>query len=79
MKRETKKLRGLSEKELDAVDRLSRGIVNKLLHGPMSHLRAPESAEDKRRSLNALSGMFKLEEEAGTRSKGKGGKRGGKR
>jgi len=79
MKKETKKLRDLSEKELDAVDRLSRGIVNKLLHGPMSHLRSPESAEDKRRSLSALSGMFKLEEEAGTRSKGKGGKRGGRR
>ena len=78
-KKELKKLRDLSDKELDAVDRLSRGIVNKLLHGPMSHLRSPESAEEKRRSLNTLAGMFKLEEEAGKRSKGKGGKRGQKR
>jgi glutamyl-tRNA reductase len=28
----------LSEKELEAVERLSRGIANKLLHGPIAHL-----------------------------------------
>lgn len=29
----------LTDKEMEAVERLSRGIVNKLLHGPMAHLR----------------------------------------
>jgi glutamyl-tRNA reductase len=56
-----KKLKNLSDKELEAVERLSRGIVNKLLHGPMAHLRAPEAVEDKRRTLSTLSALFKLD------------------
>ncbi len=56
-----KKLKNLSEKELEAVERLSRGIVNKLLHGPMAHLRAPEAVEDKRRTLTTLAALFKLD------------------
>lgn len=35
----TKKLSGLSDKDQEAVERLSKGIVAKLLHGPMNHLR----------------------------------------
>jgi glutamyl-tRNA reductase len=60
----TRKLSGanLNEKELEAVERLSRGIVNKLLHGPMSHLRKTESAEGKQATLKELSAMFRLEE-----------------
>lgn len=57
----SKKLKNLSDKELEAVERLSRGIVNKLLHGPMSHLRAPQNQEDKRRTLSTLSALFKLD------------------
>eukprot|EP00529_Nitzschia_sp_RCC80_P041537 CAMPEP_0113512712 /NCGR_PEP_ID=MMETSP0014_2-20120614/39479_1 /TAXON_ID=2857 /ORGANISM="Nitzschia sp." /LENGTH=218 /DNA_ID=CAMNT_0000409075 /DNA_START=985 /DNA_END=1638 /DNA_ORIENTATION=- /assembly_acc=CAM_ASM_000159 len=37
----------LTDKEMEAVERLSRGIVNKLLHGPMAHLRKTESVEGK--------------------------------
>mmetsp|Transcript_27053 Transcript_27053/g.78778 ORF Transcript_27053/g.78778 Transcript_27053/m.78778 type:complete len:563 (-) Transcript_27053:287-1975(-) len=70
----SKKLKSLSDKELEAVDRLSRGIVNKLLHGPMSHLRAPQGVDDKRRTLSTLNALFKLDEE----DKGKNGKKGGK-
>jgi len=54
----------LSEKELEAVERLSRGIVNKLLHGPMAHLRKTESIEGKQQTLKELNAMFRLEEEA---------------
>ena len=54
---------GLSDKELEAVERLSRGIVNKLLHGPMAHLRKNESVEGKQASLNEISAMFRLDEE----------------
>ena len=68
-----KKLKNLSDKELEAVERLSRGIVNKLLHGPMAHLRAPEGVDDKRRTLNTLSALFKLDE-SGQQKKGKGKK-----
>jgi glutamyl-tRNA reductase len=53
----------LNEKELEAVERLSRGIVNKLLHGPMAHLRQTESIEGKQAALKELSSMFGLEEE----------------
>ena len=53
----------LNEKELEAVERLSRGIVNKLLHGPMAHLRKTESVEGKQATLKELSAMFRLEEE----------------
>jgi len=53
----------LSQKELEAVERLSRGIVSKLLHGPMSHLRQTESIEEKQRTLKELNAMFRLEEE----------------
>jgi glutamyl-tRNA reductase len=69
-----KKLKNLSEKELDAVERLSRGIVNKLLHGPMAHLRQPESVEDKGRTLKTLSDLFGLERKPGDNNR-RGGKR----
>jgi len=51
----------LSEKELEAVERLSRGIVNKLLHGPMSHLRKAE--EGSQSAIKELNDMFQLGEE----------------
>lgn len=60
---------GLSDKELEAVERLSRGIVNKLLHGPMAHLRKNESVEGKQASLNEISAMFRLDEEEGGRGR----------
>jgi len=53
----------LTDKELEAVERLSRGIVNKLLHGPMAHLRRTESVEQKQAAVKELSAMFRLEEE----------------
>lgn len=59
----------LSEKELEAVERLSRGIVNKLLHGPMAHLRKTESIEGKQTTLKELNAMFRLEEEANGRGR----------
>jgi glutamyl-tRNA reductase len=67
LKKCTRKLSGanLNEKELEAVERLSRGIVNKLLHGPMAHLRKTESIEGKQATLKELSAMFRLEDEGG--------------
>ena len=63
----------LSERELEAVERLSRGIVSKLLHGPMAHLRKTESIEGKQTALQELNAMFRLEEDANGR--GRGGRR----
>lgn len=59
----------LTEKELEAVERLSRGIVNKLLHGPMAHLRKTESIEGKQQTLKELNAMFRLEEESNGRGR----------
>jgi glutamyl-tRNA reductase len=67
----------LSEKELEAVERLSRGIVSKLLHGPMAHLRKTESIEGKQATLKELNAMFRLDEEAS--GGGKKAKRSGNR
>lgn len=62
----TRKLAGanLTDKEMEAVERLSRGIVNKLLHGPMAHLRKTETIEGKQQTLKELNAMFRLEEES---------------
>jgi len=66
----------LSEKEMEAVERLSRGIVNKLLHGPMAHLRKTESVEGKQQTLKELNAMFRLEEdEVGRKRKAANGAR----
>lgn len=74
LKKCTKKLpNSLTDKELEAVERLSRGIVNKLLHGPMAHLRKTDSVEGKQAALKELSSMFRLEEEK--KGKGRGGRR----
>jgi len=62
MKKTLKKLNGLSEKEIEAVERLSRGIVNKMLHGPMSHLRRVDGVDEKKQALNELTSMFRLDE-----------------
>jgi glutamyl-tRNA reductase len=73
LKKCTRKLSHLSETEMEAVERLSRGIVNKLLHGPMAHLRKTESIEGKQATLKELSAMFRLEE--GTNGRGRAGAR----
>lgn len=73
LKKCTSKLRNanLNDKELEAVERLSRGIVNKLLHGPMAHLRKTESVEGKQATLKELGAMFRLEEEPNGRGRGR--------
>jgi glutamyl-tRNA reductase len=68
----SRKLSHLSDTEMEAVERLSRGIVNKLLHGPMAHLRKTESIEGKQATLKELSAMFRLEEESNGRGRANG-------
>jgi len=71
LKKCTRKLSNanLSDRELEAVERLSRGIVNKLLHGPMAHLRKTESIEGKQATLKELNAMFRLEEDENGRGR----------
>lgn len=57
----------ISKKTKKAVDDLSRGIVNKLLHGPMQHLRCDGSdsrtLSETLENMHALNRMFSLETE----------------
>lgn len=55
------KLTNLSKKEIEVVEKLSKGIVNKMLHGPMSALRQPDGPEEKKLTLKILKAMFKLD------------------
>merc|ERR1712146_632715 len=48
----SKRLNNLDAKDLETVERLSKGIVNKLLHGPMNHLRQQKTADDTRASIS---------------------------
>mmetsp|Transcript_18351 Transcript_18351/g.20900 ORF Transcript_18351/g.20900 Transcript_18351/m.20900 type:complete len:520 (-) Transcript_18351:397-1956(-) len=69
----TKKLSqngNLSDKELEAVERLSRGIVNKLLHGPMAHLRKSDNVDDQQHAIKELSSMFMLDDDGNGRGRG---------
>lgn len=60
MKRANSKLKNLSQREIEAVERLSRGIVSKLLHGPMATLRDSKAAQRKRSPLGIVKRMFQI-------------------
>jgi len=61
----------LSDREMEAVERLSRGIVNKLLHGPMAHLRKSDNVDDQQAAIKELSSIFRLEEKESGRGRGR--------
>jgi glutamyl-tRNA reductase len=58
----SKKLSNLSAKDLEAVERLSKGIVAKLLHGPMNHLRQQKEMESTRQAIQQVQQAFQLED-----------------
>lgn len=69
MEKAVKKLGdGLTKKQVRAVEDLSRGIVNKLLHGPMTALRCdgsdPEAVNETLTNMEALERMFSLENDS---------------
>jgi glutamyl-tRNA reductase len=47
--------------------------VNKMLYGPMAHLRRTESVEGKQATLKELSSMFRLED-GNAAGRGRGGR-----
>jgi glutamyl-tRNA reductase len=57
----SKKLQNLSAKDQEAVERLSKGIVAKLLHGPMNHLRQQTDGDDTIRAIDQVSRAFQLD------------------
>jgi len=58
-KAQKKGLKGLSEKELQAVDVATKGIINKLLHGPMSYLRSDDH-DGTKASVQQIEQIFQL-------------------
>lgn len=54
------KLAGLSASEMKAVEQLSKGIINKMLHSPMVHLRGLEDMEERTQTLRNIEALFKL-------------------
>jgi len=61
LQKASKKLAKLSSKDLEAVDRLSKGIVAKLLHGPMNHLRQQKEGDATRAAIEQIQEAFQLE------------------
>jgi len=52
----------LSSRERKVVEALSKGIINKILHNPVTQLRAPQSRQQRHASIRALSELFDLQE-----------------
>lgn len=60
MERVKGKLASLSASELKAVEQLSKGIINKMLHSPMVHLRGLDDMEERTQTLRNIEALFKL-------------------
>lgn len=52
----------MTDKEMEAVEHLSRRIVNKLLHGPIKHLRKSDDINQQQSAIKDLNEMFQLDE-----------------
>ena len=50
-----------SARERKVVEALSKGIINKILHTPVTKLRAPQSRNDRRDSLDVIEKLFNLD------------------
>ncbi|MEL6327793.1 MAG: glutamyl-tRNA reductase, partial [Cyanobacteria bacterium J06626_23] len=53
-----------SDKHRSVVEALSRGIVNKILHDPMTQLRAQPDRETRHQAMETLQVLFNLEEKS---------------
>jgi len=63
-KAQKKALKGLGDKERQAVDVVTKGIINKLLHGPMSYLRSDDS-DGTKATVQQIEQIFMLGQESG--------------
>jgi len=50
----------LSARERKVVEALSKGIINKILHTPVTHLRAPQPRQQRHLAMKVLSELFEL-------------------
>ena len=50
-----------SARERKVVEALSKGIINKILHTPVTQLRAPQARQERQQSLNTVERLFSLD------------------
>jgi glutamyl-tRNA reductase len=54
----------LSARERKVVEALTKGIINKILHAPVTRLRAPQPRQQRHQSMKVLQDLFELHEHA---------------
>jgi glutamyl-tRNA reductase len=52
----------LSARERKVVEALSKGIINKILHTPVTHLRAPQPRQQRHTAMRVLTELFELDD-----------------
>ena len=50
-----------SARERKVVEALSKGIINKILHTPVTQLRAPQNRTDRQQALRTVERLFNLD------------------
>ena len=53
----------LSSRELKVVEALSKGIINKILHTPMTNLRAPQPRQQRHTAMRVVEQLFELRDD----------------
>jgi glutamyl-tRNA reductase len=54
----------LSARERKVVEALSKGIINKVLHTPVTRLRAPQPRAQRHQAMKVLQELFELDDDA---------------
>ena len=54
----------LSSRELKVVEALSKGIINKILHTPMTNLRAPQPRQQRHTAMRVVQELFELRDDS---------------
>jgi glutamyl-tRNA reductase len=52
----------LSARERKVVEALSKGIINKILHGPVTKLRAPQPRQQRHQAMKVIQELFEFED-----------------
>ena len=52
-----------SARERKVVEALTKGIINKILHTPVTRLRSPQSRQERQISLQIVEKLFTLKDE----------------
>ena len=52
----------LSARERKVVEALSKGIINKILHGPVTKLRAPQTRQQRHQAMKVVQDLFDLDD-----------------